>query len=93
MILPFISHMTFGRLFLPVDESLWGTEQEDLVIRDVFVCCGFASVLIPALAALALAIPRRLSTFCAAFALAGAAIGALATMIYLSGGGWVFITR
>ena len=93
LILPFVSHITLGRIFLPVDESLWETPQEDLIVRNVFVFCGFASVLMPAVAAVVLIIPKRLSTFCTALALAGAAIGALATMIYLSPGGWLFITR
>jgi len=93
LILPFVSHMILGKLFLPVDESLQGTEQEDLIVRKVFACSGFASVLISVVVAFVLAIPKKLSTFCVACMFAGAAIGALAMMIYLSPGGWLFITR
>ncbi|MFC1497902.1 hypothetical protein ACFLS1_05450, partial [Verrucomicrobiota bacterium] len=93
LFLPFLFHTSIGHLFLPVDQSIQGTTQEDHFVRNVFVACGFASVFIPALATSLFLVRDRSSSFWASILCAGLAIGAAVQMIWLSPGGWSFIMR
>ena len=93
LLLPFLLLFTVGHLFLPVPEAMQGTTQEDYFVRNVFVACGFAAVLFPALGAVLLLIRNRASNFRASVICAGLAVGALGHMLWLSPGGWCFIMR
>lgn len=93
LLLPFLFHISIGRLFLPAPEAIRNTTQEDYFVRNVFVACGALSVLLPAVGAVVFLARDKASSFRVAVLCAGLAIGSAATMVLLSPGHWSFIMR
>lgn len=93
-IMPFGVYLTFGHAFLPVPKIYQDTPHEEVIGWMLFMCCGFCAILLPAVFSIWLFIrgTGSVSRILASFA-SGLAVGAAASMIYTSIGGWGFTLR
>ena len=91
--MPFLFHIAAGFVLLPVPKEQWGTQAEDNIVRTIFIFAGFLAALVPAVVSGLYSRHRTRSAFKRTVFYAGLACGALLTMLWLSPGGWCFITK